>query len=82
MHPNPNALLYLRSHESAIPRGVLERDEMMLAMLSGFHVAPILTTPEIHAEWIDATREAVGHVDDATRAVVVGLLREVLALIE
>src|SRR5678815_3178948 len=34
MHPNPNARLYLRSHERVVPRSMLERDDLMFAMLS------------------------------------------------
>jgi hypothetical protein len=82
MHPNPNARLYLRAHERAVPRNMLERDELMLAMLSGMRVSPILLVPDIHAAWIDGTREALGHLDPATRTAVAQLLREVLALVE
>src|SRR5262245_25215169 len=39
MHPNPNARLYLRSHEQVVPRNLLERDELMFAMLSGMRVS-------------------------------------------
>lgn len=81
MHPNPHARLYLRAHEQAVPRGMLERDELMLAMLRAFRVVQILTVPEIHAEWIEATREALGHVDAPTRAVIDVLLRDVQALV-
>ncbi|HXJ33791.1 MAG TPA: hypothetical protein VMS22_07085 [Candidatus Eisenbacteria bacterium] len=82
MHPNPNARLYLRSHETAVPRSLLERDELMLAMLSAFRVTPILIVPEIHAEWMDGTRAALEHVEPETRTVVAQLLREVLAMVE
>lgn len=82
MHPNRNARLYLRSHEKAVSRNLLERDEMMLAMLQILRAAPFLCVPEIHASWIEGSREALTHVDPATRATVGGLLREVLALID
>ncbi len=81
MHPNPNARLYLRSHETAVPRSLLERDELRLAMLSAFRVTPILTVPEIHAEWVDGTRAALAHVEPETRTVVAQLLREVLGML-
>ena len=80
MHPNPHARLYLRSYEQAMPRNILERDELMLAMLSGMRVCPILLVPDIHASWIDGTREALQHLDEGARAAVVTLLREALAL--
>ena len=82
MHPNPHARLYLRSHEKAKARNLLERDELMLAMLSGMRVSPILLVPDIHASWLDGTREALEHVDASTRVAVGQLLREVLTLIE
>lgn len=82
MHPNPNARLYLRSHETAAPRNLLERDELMLAMLSGMRVSPILLVPDIHAAWVDGTREALEHLDPPARAAVAQLLREALVLID
>jgi hypothetical protein len=82
MHANPNARLYLRSHETAMPRNLLERDELMLAMLSGMRVAPLLLVPEIHASWLDGTREALEHLDPQAVAAVAQLLREALALVE
>jgi hypothetical protein len=82
MHPNPNARLYLRSHERSVPRNMLERDELMLAMLSGMRASQILLVPEIHAEWIDGTREALGHLEPAARNAVAQLMREALALID
>ncbi|MGH7894462.1 MAG: hypothetical protein ACREQL_07325 [Candidatus Binatia bacterium] len=81
MHPNPNARLYLRSHATAVPRNLLERDELMLAMLSAFRVTPILTQPEIHTEWVEGTRAALEHVEPATRTIVAQLLREALAMV-
>jgi hypothetical protein len=81
MHPNRHARLYVRSHQApVVPRDTLERDEMMLAMLSALRVVPILATPEIHASWVDATREAIGHLDADTCRTAVELLREVIAL--
>ena len=68
MHPNPHARLYLRSHETVVPRNVLERDELMLAMLSAMRAAPLLLVPDIHTSWIDGTREALALVDEAIAA--------------
>jgi hypothetical protein len=82
MHPNPNARLYLRSHERVVPRNMLERDEMMFAMLSGMRVTPLLLTPDVHKSWVEGTREAMEHLDDAARASVEQLLREALALLD
>jgi hypothetical protein len=82
MHANPNARLYLRSHEQVVPRNMLERDEMMFAMLSGMRVTPILLTPDIHASWVDGTREAMEHLDDTARVSVEQLLREALLILD
>lgn len=82
MHPNAHARLYLRSHETAVPRNLLERDELMLAMLSGMRVAPILLVPDIHAAWQEGTRVALEHVDEPTRVAVAALMREALAMVE
>ena len=81
MHPNPNARFYLRSHGPEAQRGDLERDEMMLATLRAMQVMHLLVTPDIYPAWLDATREALGHVDSETRQVVERLLREVLDML-
>jgi hypothetical protein len=82
MHANPHARLYLRSHESVVPRQLLERDELMLAMLRGMRVTPILLVPDIHAAWADGTREAIDHLEPAAREAVAQLLREALVMLE
>jgi len=82
MHPNPNARLYIRSHERVVPRNMLERDELMFAMLSAMRMSPILLTPDIHASWVDGTREAMEHLDDTARASVEQLLREALVILD
>jgi hypothetical protein len=82
MAPNPHARLYLRVHESAFDRNVLERDEMMIATVRGMRAATLIPAiPEIYASWRDATREAMQHVDEPTRAVTEGLVQEVLGFI-
>lgn len=82
MHANPNARLYLRSHEQPMPRYLLERDELMLAMLSAMRLSPILLVPDIHTAWVDGTREALEHLDPSSRAAVGQLLRETLAMVD
>jgi hypothetical protein len=83
MHPNPHARLYLRTHEkAAVPRNLLERDELMLAMLAGMRVTPLLHVPESHQAWVDGTRGALEHLEPAARRAVAMLLREVLALVD
>jgi hypothetical protein len=82
MHPNPHARLYLRAHEEPRPRNLLERDELMLAMLAALRVTPILLVPEIHASWLDGTRAALEHLEPDARSAAAQLLREVLALVE
>jgi hypothetical protein len=37
-------------------------------MLSGIRVSPILLTPDVHASWSTALREALEHLDDGARA--------------
>lgn len=82
MVPNPNARLYVRTHEPQIDRNLLERDEMMVSMARAMRVAGIIPcVPDIHASWREATREAVEAIDDPTRTVVEDLLREVLGFI-
>jgi len=54
----------------------------MLAMLRGMRLTPILLTPDIHASWIEGTREAMEHLDDTARASVEQLLREALVLLD
>jgi hypothetical protein len=82
MHPNPHARLYVRAHETPAPRNLLERDELMLAMLAGLRLTPILLVPDIHASWLDGTREALGHLEPGALAAATQLLREALALAE
>jgi hypothetical protein len=83
MHPNPNARLYLRSHEKAsLERNLLERHELMLAMLAGMRLTPLLLVPDIHDAWLEGTRGAIDHLDAAERQAAAKLLREVLALVE
>jgi hypothetical protein len=82
MVPNPHARVYLRTHESAFDRNVLERDEMMIATVRAMRAATLIPgVPEIYASWQDATREAMQHIDEATRTIVEQLVHEVLGFI-
>jgi hypothetical protein len=82
MVPNPHARLYLRVHEAAFDRNLLERDEMMISMVRGMRAATLIpAVPDIYASWRDATQEAMLHVDEATRAVTERLVQEVLGFI-
>jgi hypothetical protein len=82
MHPNPHARLYMRAHETVVPRGELDRDELMLSMLRGMRVTPALLVPELRQAWRDGTREALRHLEPATRGIVADLARELLMLAE
>jgi hypothetical protein len=76
MHANPNARLYLRSHEQVTAPKVIDSDDFMLAMLSGMRVSSILLMPNVHEAWAEGTREAIEHLDDGARASVAQLMRE------
>jgi hypothetical protein len=82
MHANRHARLYVRAHETPMPRRNLEREELMLSMLRGMRVSPLLLAPEVHDEWLEGTREALAHLEPDARAAVVELTRELLALAE
>ena len=81
-HPNPNARLYIRAHESTLDPRALGRDEMMIADIRGMRIASLIRNmPELYATWKDAMRDAMDHVDERTRAVAEELLHDVLATI-
>lgn len=83
MHPNPNARLYVRSHEKVVTSlKSLDRDEMMLRVLAGLRVLPLLLTPDVHEAWLDGTRIALGHLEPSMRRAAAVLLRELVALAE
>ena len=67
-HPNPNARLYVRVHDSGFDRRLDDRDEMMIADIRGLRIACLIRkVSDIHAIWKDAMREAMEHVDGETR---------------
>jgi hypothetical protein len=81
-HPNPNARLYVRAHDSGFDRRLYDRDEMMIADIRGLRIARLIrNVPEIHAIWKDAMREAMDHVDEETRTIAEQLLHDVLGCI-
>jgi len=80
-HPNPNARLYVRTHGREAQRHDFERDDMMLGMLRVLKVLPILTVPEIRAEWREASREALAEVDDEVVEVMDDVIGEFLDLV-
>jgi hypothetical protein len=82
MHANKHARLYVRAHETPVPRRNLERDELMVSMLRAMRVAPLLLAPDVQDIWIEGTREALDHLDQGTRKGVGELMRKLLALAE
>lgn len=81
-HPNPNARLYVRTHGQGPTRDDFVHGEMLLGTLRAMRVMRVIAgTPEVHAAWRDATRQAMGQVDHDTRALVAMMLREALAII-
>lgn len=79
MCPSPNARLYLRVHETDTPRLPFDRDDMMLAMLRGMRASTLLVDT-LHETWLEASKEALGHLDAGRRTAVATLLRELLQL--
>src|SRR5262249_48279418 len=56
--------------------------EMMIADIRAMRIACLIRhVPELYANWKDALREAMEHVDEPTRAVAEELLHDVLASI-
>jgi len=81
-HPNPNARLYVRAHDSVFDQRHFDRDEMMIADIRAMRIACLIrNVPEIYSTWKAAIREAMDHVDESTRRVAEELLHDVLAAI-
>ena len=81
-HLNPNARLYVRAHSSTVDHRFFDRDEMMIADVRAMRVARLIrNVPDLHALWKEALREAMDHVDEATRADAAMLLEDGLAAI-
>lgn len=82
MHPNPNARLYMTSYESSFDRGPYDRDEMMLADIRGLRIGTAIRyIPEIYEMWKSAMREAMDHVDEASRTAAEELVHDILRCI-
>jgi hypothetical protein len=76
-HPNPNARLYVRAHDSGFDHRLYDRDEMMIADIRAMRIACLIrNVPEIYAIWKDALREAMGHVEEPVRRVAEELLTD------
>jgi hypothetical protein len=83
MYPNPNAVLYVRTHEQEVLPERLVAAQMAVGMRRALRVMHLLTgTPKIHEDWLVASRAAVEEVDDDTRRVVAGVLRGLLDIVE
>ena len=75
-YPNPNARLYVRAFAPAAQTSQLDQDDMMLATVRFGRVAQLLLTPEMHEEWVAASREAFPHMEPEERAGVVRVVDE------
>ena len=76
-HPNPNARLYVRVHDSGFDRRLFDRDEMMIADIRAMRVACLIrNVPEIYGVWKEALREAMDHVEEPIRKIAEELLRD------
>lgn len=83
MHPNPNAVLYVRTHEQEVLPERMVAAEMAVGMRRAVRVMHLLTgTPKIYEDWLVASRAAVEEVDDDTRHAVADVLRGLLGVIE
>jgi hypothetical protein len=80
MHANRNARLYVRAHETPVPRRNLERDELMVSMLRAMRVAPLLLAPDVQDVWLEGTREALDHLEPGARTAMIEVMEKLLAL--
>jgi hypothetical protein len=81
-HPNPNARLYIRAHDSDFDRRAFDRDGMMIADIRGLRIATIIRNiPAVRQMFQEAMREALDHVDPETWTIAEELLHDVLACI-
>ena len=81
-HVNPNARLYIRSHETEFDHRHFDFEQMRIANVRAMRVATIIRyVPGIYALFKEAVRAAMDEVDEPTREVSERLLRDVLAAI-
>jgi hypothetical protein len=81
-HVNPNARLYIRSHETEFDHRHFDFEQMRVANVRAMRVATIIRyVPGIYALFKEAVRAAMDEVDEPTREVSERLLRDVLAAI-
>ena len=82
-HVNPNARLYVRSHETEFDHRHFDFEQMRIANVRAMRVATIIRfVPGIYALFKEAVRAAMNEVDEPTREVSERLLRDVLAAID
>jgi hypothetical protein len=81
-HVNPNARLYIRSHETEFDHRHFDFEQMRIANVRAMRVATIIRyVPGIYALFKEAVRAAMDEVDEPTREVSERLLRDVLTAI-
>ncbi|MCW5890955.1 MAG: hypothetical protein KIT14_10420 [bacterium] len=81
-HPNPNARLYVRAHESDYERRLFDRKGMMIADVRAMRIAPIIRDiPAVRELFREAMAEALGQVEPHLWSVAEDLLHDVLGCI-
>jgi len=79
---NPNARLYIRTHETEFDHRHFDFEQMRVANVRAMRVATIIRyVPGIHKLFKEALRAAMDEVDEPTREVVEHLLRDVFAAV-
>ena len=79
---NPNARLYIRTHETEFDHRHFDFEQMRVANVRAMRVATIIRyVPGIHKLFKEALRAAMDEVDEPTREVAEHLLRDVFAAI-
>ena len=79
-HVNPNARLYIRSHETEFDHRHFDLEQMRIANVRAMRIAQIIRyVPGIYAVFKEAIRAAMDEVDEPTREVSERLLHDVLA---